>query len=129
MSHMFQRALTHDNLSANDQQHKEKISSITDDNSYNPDLKNASLESKEEKQIKFTPDYKAGEPIFLHVFEELSNDYNELVSYDKLQERLISTGKFYAGQAVLMIEHMEKIGEIEQTGDYHVYRRRTASPE
>jgi hypothetical protein len=29
-----------------------------------------------------------------------------------------------------MIEHMEKIGEIEQTVGYHVYRRRmAASPE
>ena len=49
-----------------------------------------------------------------------------MVSYDKLQERLIST----AGEAVLMIEHMEKTDEIEQTEHYHVYRRRiAASPE
>jgi hypothetical protein len=53
-----------------------------------------------------------------------------LVDYNKLHGRLLSTGKFYAGEAVLMIEHMEKIGKIEQNGDYHVYRRRTeASPE
>jgi hypothetical protein len=52
-----------------------------------------------------------------------------LVSYDKLQERLISTGKFYAGEAVLMIEHMVKSGKIEQTEEYNVYRRRKpASP-
>jgi hypothetical protein len=44
------------------------------------------------------------------------------VSYNKLQERLISTGKFYTGEAVLMIEHMEKTGKIENTGDYNVYR-------
>jgi hypothetical protein len=31
-----------------------------------------------------------------------------IVAYDKLQEGLISTGKFYAGDAVLMIEHMQK---------------------
>ena len=43
------------------------------------------------------------------------------MSYDKLQERLISTGKFYAGEAVLMIEHMEKIGRIEKTEQYNVY--------
>ena len=42
--------------------------------------------------------------------------------YDKLQERLISIGKFYAEEAVLMIEHMEKIGKIEKTEDYNVYR-------
>jgi hypothetical protein len=44
------------------------------------------------------------------------------MSYDKLQERLISTGKFYAGEAVLMIEHMEKIGRIEKTEQYNVYK-------
>jgi hypothetical protein len=51
----------------------------------------------ESKEIKFTPDYKAREPIFWQVFKELSNNNNQLVTYDKLQERLISTGKFYAG--------------------------------
>jgi hypothetical protein len=77
----------------------------------------------ESKEIKFTPDYIASEPIFWHAFKELSkNGNNGLVSYDKLQERLISTGKFYAGEAVLMIEHMEKIGIIEKTGDYNVYK-------
>jgi hypothetical protein len=47
-----------------------------------------------------------------------------LVSYDVLQGELILTGKFYAGEVVLMIEYMEKIGEIEQTEQYHVYRMR-----
>lgn len=76
----------------------------------------------ESKEIKFTPDYKASEPIFWQVFKELSNNNNGLVTYDKLQERLISTGKYYAGEAVLMIEHMEKIGKIEKTADYNVYK-------
>ena len=81
-----------------------------------------------EGEIKFTPDYEAGKPVFSRIFEELSNEGNGLVYHDKLQERLVSTGQFYAGDAVLMIEHMEKIGEIEQTEQYHVYRRRkTAS--
>jgi hypothetical protein len=44
------------------------------------------------------------------------------VNYDKLQERMISTWKFYAGEAVLMIEHMEKIGKIEKTENYNAYR-------
>jgi hypothetical protein len=79
-----------------------------------------SLEQNEE--IKFTPDYKANEPIFWRVFKELANENNGLVSYCKLQERLISTGKLDAGGSVLMIEHMEKSGKIEKTGDYNVYR-------
>jgi hypothetical protein len=87
------------------------------------------LEPKRQ-EIKFTPDYEAGEPIFLRVFEELANNAdNGLVDYEKLHERLLSIGKFYAGEAVLMIEHMEKSGKIEQTEHYHVYRRRAASPE
>jgi hypothetical protein len=87
------------------------------------------LEPREESEdIKFALDYKASEPIFWSVFEELSNDNNGLFSYDKLQERLVSTGKFFIGEAVLMIEHMEKIGKIEQTEDYHVYRRRRLLP-
>jgi hypothetical protein len=76
----------------------------------------------ESKEIKFTPDYKGSEPIFWQVFKELSNNNNGLVTYDKLQERLISTGKFYAGEAVLMIEHMEKNSKIVKTEQYHVYR-------
>jgi hypothetical protein len=27
-----------------------------------------------------------------------------------------------------MIEHLEKIGKIEQTGDYHVYRIKKSAP-
>ena len=86
-----------------------------------------SMEPREE-EIKFTPDYEAGKPVFSRIFEELSNEGNGLVHYNKLQERLVSTGKFDAGEAVLMIEHMEKIDEIQQTEQYHVYRRtKTAS--
>jgi hypothetical protein len=100
-------------------------------NNNSPDLddngSNISLEPREE-EIKFALDYKASEPIFWSVFEELANDHNGLVSYDKLQERLVSTGKFFVGEAVLMIEHMEKIGKIKQTENYHVYRRKPASP-
>ena len=59
------------------------------------------------EEIKFTPDYEAGKPIFLDTFKELASDNVGLVYYDNLQERLIATGKFDAGEAVLMIEHME----------------------
>jgi hypothetical protein len=60
-------------------------------------------------EIKFTPDYKANEPIFWGVFNDISKNNDGLVAYDKLQERLISSGKLDAGQSVLMIEHMEKL--------------------
>jgi hypothetical protein len=56
------------------------------------------------------------------MFSELSKNNNGLVAYDKLQQGLISTGKLDAGGSVLMIEHMEKTGKIEKTGDYNVYR-------
>jgi hypothetical protein len=74
------------------------------------------------KEIKFTPDYEANEPVFWRVFKELANESNGSVAYDKLQERLISTGKLDAGGSVLMIEHMEKTGKIEKTEEYNVYR-------
>jgi len=73
-------------------------------------------------EIKFTPDFDASEPMFWRVFKELANANNGLVSYYNLQERLISTGKLYAGESVLMINHMEKTGKIEKTGDYNIYK-------
>ena len=82
------------------------------------------MEPKEADRIKFTLNYEEKEPIFWHVFEELSDNGIEVVDHDKLQQRLISTGKFYASDAFMMIEHMEKSGKIEQTGDYHVYIER-----
>jgi hypothetical protein len=55
-------------------------------------------------------------------FKELSKNNNGLVAYDKLQERLISTGKLDAGESVLMIDHMVKTGKIEKAGDYNIYK-------
>jgi hypothetical protein len=90
------------------------------DTSYLSHIDSISLEP--EKKIKFTPDFDVTEPVFWRVFKELANTNNGLVAYYNLQERLISTGKFHAGESVLMIEHMEKIGKIEKAGDYNVYR-------
>jgi hypothetical protein len=59
---------------------------------------------------------------YVGINKELSRDNNALVAYDKLQERLISTGKFDSGESVLMLEHMEKTGKIEKTGDYNIYK-------
>jgi hypothetical protein len=58
----------------------------------------------------------------------LSNDNGNgngggVVDYENLRLRLISTGKFFAGDAVMMIEHMESTGKIEQTG-FHLYHRK-----
>jgi hypothetical protein len=87
------------------------------------------LEPRKE-EIKFTPDFEGGEPVFWRVFKELANENNNgSVSYDKLQERLISTGKLDAGGSVLMVEHMEKIDKIERTADYNIYRiKKSAFP-
>lgn len=98
------------------------LPSPTDNNlgSYPVHIDYSSLEPNEE--IKFTPDYKANERIFLRVFKELANENNGSVSYYKLQERLISNGKFDSGGSVLMIEHMERTAKIEKTGDHNTYR-------
>ena len=42
-------------------------------------------------EIKFTPDYEAGKPVFIRIFGELSNEGNGLLHYNKLQERFVST--------------------------------------
>ena len=89
--------------------------------SYPPPADSSNSEQPE-KNIKFTPDFEANEPVFWRVFKELANQHNGLVSYDLLQGGLISTGRLDAGGSVLMIEHMENSGKIEQTERYHVYR-------
>jgi len=75
--------------------------------------------------IPFNQQYKDKEPIFFDVFEELSNDNGNggLVDYENLRLRLISTGKFFAGDAVLIIDYMERTGQIEETG-FHLYHRK-----
>jgi hypothetical protein len=143
-SHKEKSPPTTTNLASSDQQLEEKIPLTTDNNNDNSSLLNndntpdvdyngskVDLEPKEEveEEIKFSPDYKEKEPIFWHVFEELPSDNNGLVDFDNLQQRLVSTGQFFVGEAVLMIEHMVKIGKIEQTGDYNIYRiKESASP-
>ena len=99
---------------------EEKILSNSDDNLNLPttDLNTGSEPRK--LKIKFTPDYNEKEPVFWRVIGELSND--GLVEYDKLQQRLVSTVQLFVGEAVLMIEHMEKIGRIEKTERYNIYR-------
>jgi hypothetical protein len=57
-----------------------------------------------------------------HIFDNFQIETNQINSYDKLQDRLISTGKLDAGGSVLMIEHMERTGKIKKTKEYNAYR-------
>jgi hypothetical protein len=111
-------------------EHEEKITNITQkiNNNRQPEEK----ENNEVVGGDFSSSYKDKdkEPIFFDIFEELSNDNGNgngggLVDYENLRLRLISTGKFFAGDAVMMIEHMEMTGKIEETG-FHLYRRKDA---
>ena len=56
---------------------------------------------------------------YFGIFSELPKNNNGLVAYDKLQERLISTGKLDAGESVLMIEY-GKTGKVEKTENYNI---------
>jgi hypothetical protein len=82
-AHKEKSLLTNDNFTSPDQQHKEKISSTTENND---NLSNDSSRTDSEPkqvEIKFTPDYEGGKPIFWRVFEEVKEN-NGLVHYDKL---------------------------------------------
>jgi hypothetical protein len=110
--------------------HKEKITNITQkiNNNNNNNRQQVGKENSEVVGGDFSLSYKDKdkEPTFLDVFEEMSNDNGSgLVDYENLRLRLISTGKFFAGDAVMMIEHMEMTGKIEETG-FHLYRRKDA---
>jgi hypothetical protein len=93
---------------------------MTATNNNSPDTD--ATQRKGATEIKFTPGYEPGKPIFWRIFQKLSNNNNGLISYYNIQERLVSTGQFFVVVAVLMIEHMEKTGKIEKAGDYNVYR-------
>jgi hypothetical protein len=114
----------HEEHEENESELEEKIPPTNDNNS-SLSTADTSLEPKK-LEIKFTPDYNEKEPVFWRVIDELSND--GLVDYDKLHERLVSTGQLFVGEAVPMIEHMEKIGRIEKTEDYNIYRIKESSP-
>jgi hypothetical protein len=116
---------TSTNLAFDDNQqleeHEEKLPPTNDNNSRLSTADHKSGLAPKKLEIKFTPDYDAKEPIFWRVIEEISYD-DGLVEYNKLHERLVSTGQLFVGEAVLMIEHMEKIGRIEKTEHYNIYR-------
>ena len=133
--------------------HEEKTSLTTTENfntkipQNNPkDDDNINSQSKEEmeKSNVVEGDYFSSgychdsESIFFKVFEELlskadsenghdCDDGPLVVDYEKLRLGLISTGKFFAGDAVLIIEHMKRTGQIQET-DFHRYRRKAGPP-
>jgi hypothetical protein len=117
-------------------EHEEKITNITQKiNSGSEDNNNIQQQAEEKENSEvvggnFSSSYKDKEPIFFDVFEELSKDNNDnnnggLVDYENLRLRLISTGKFFAGDAVLIIDYMERTGQIEETGFHLYYRKHT----
>ena len=136
--------------------HEEKILLNTTEN-FNPKIQqnnstdddNINSQSKEEmgeekSNIVVEGDYFSSgychdsESIFFKVFEELlskadsenghdCDDGPLVVDYEKLRLGLISTGKFFAGDAVLIIEHMKGTGQIQET-DFHRYSRKAVPP-
>ena len=108
-------------------EHEEKTPPTNDNNSSLSTADHKSDLEPKKLEIKFTPDYNEKEPVFWRVIDELSND--GLVNYDKLQQGLVSTGQLFAGEAVLMIEHMEKIGKIEKTEHYNIHRIKESASE
>lgn len=105
---------------------EEKIP-ISMDNTSSPSIADPGADLVPSQAIKFTAEYNEKEPIFWRVIGEISYD-DGLVEYDKLQERLVATGQFYVGEAILMIEHMEKLGRIEKAERYNVYRMKESAP-
>jgi hypothetical protein len=103
------------------EEHEEKLPLNTDNNSSPSTTDLDSTLAPKKLEIKFTPNYNEKEPVFWRVIGEISYD-DGFVEYNKLHETLVSTGQFFVGEAVLMIEHMEKIGKIEKTEHYNIYR-------
>jgi hypothetical protein len=69
--------------------------------------------------------YQEGEEIFWQIFGELEGLDSGIVEHKQLQDTLILTGNFYAGDAHYIIEQMLKSGQIvEVEGEFHRYKRR-----
>jgi hypothetical protein len=63
--------------------------------------------------------------VFWQRFDELEKESDDkLVDHQVLKESLVSSGKFYVGDAHYCIENMVKSGKIIQVG-FHKYKRNT----
>jgi hypothetical protein len=63
--------------------------------------------------------------IFWQIFTDLEKLDSGIVEHKQLQDMLISTGKFYAGDAHYTIGQMLKTGQIvEVEGEFHKYKKR-----
>lgn len=61
--------------------------------------------------------------IFWQTFDDLEELDSGIVEHKQLQDMLISTGKFFAGDAHYSIEQMVKSGQIVEV-DFHRYKRK-----
>jgi hypothetical protein len=75
-------------------------------------------------QIEYTDSGKF-DILFWQIFDELkgmSPSGEETVKGQELKARLVSTNKFFVGDAVLIIQRMERTGQIEKVG-FDTYRK------
>jgi hypothetical protein len=75
-------------------------------------------------QIKHTDD-GSNDNIFWQIFDELQNQSpdKKTVNGYKLKARLVSSNKFFVGDAILTIERMERTGKIRSV-DFDEYQKR-----
>jgi hypothetical protein len=75
-------------------------------------------------QIKHTDD-GSNDDIFWQIFDELQNQSpdKKTVNGYKLKARLVSSNKFFVGDAILTIERMERTGKIRSV-DFDEYQKR-----
>jgi hypothetical protein len=59
--------------------------------------------------------------LFWKTFNELAGLDSGIVEHKKLQDMLVSTGKFYTGDAYQTIQDMLKLGKIVEI-DFHKYK-------
>ena len=84
----------------------------------------SSIKVVDTSQIKHTDD-DSNDNIFWQIFDELQSQSpdKKTVNGHKLKARLVSTNKFFVGDAVLVIERMERIGKIRSVG-FDEYQKR-----
>ena len=84
----------------------------------------SSIKVVDTSQIKHTDD-GSNDNIFWQIFDELQNQSpdKKTVNGHKLKARLVSTNKFFVGDAVLIIEGMQRISKIISVG-FDEYQKR-----